>query len=114
MNIHIRITIIFFVLFLGACSSARKYEDIIEDVLSTYQQDEITLYVNSWVPFDASDEFEINDDLKSQSERDQVFCMNEYRGQKFEDEAASVLFFMQCMNKRGWRLDTEMIIIISH
>lgn len=109
-----RIILTFVVLLLSGCASVKTYEEIVENSLDVFQSDNITYHVNSWVPFSAPDNATRNDEDVKNSERDVGLCVDEYRGVEFKDEAFSMVYFMQCMNKKGWRLHTEQVMIIGH
>ena len=99
---------------LSGCSSIKKYEEIVEGVMEIRQSDSVTYQVRSWVPINVNDSVNLNDKENKASSKDKEACIDHYRGVKFKDEALSIVYFMQCMNKKGWRLHTEELIIISH
>lgn len=103
-----------FMLFsLSACKSIRTYEEIIDSVIENYQSSDVTYVVNYWEPISTSKEVNSKDIDVNKAKEDQKLCIDEYRGKKFNDEAISIVYFMQCMNKKGWRLSTEELIVIE-
>lgn len=108
-----RTLLVFIALVLSGCTSVRTYENIVESSIANYQLDNITYQINSWVPCDAPDEFNLTDEDDKRVKFDLKLCLDEYRGEEFNDEATSILYFMKCMNKKGWRLTTEKVIVIE-
>ena len=109
-----RLSLICVFLLISGCSSVRKHEEITTEALEAYQTDSVTYHVNSWVPIESAGDIKVSELMQEESAADQELCINEYRGQNFEDEPRSVLFFMQCMNSKGWRLETEEVFVLSH
>ncbi len=109
-----RIFLVFLVVLLSGCSSIKTYEEIIESAIEDSQSDGITHQVNMWIPIKALDSTNLDDEQIKAAEKDKGLCVDGYRGVKFTDEALPVVYFMQCMNKKGWRLHTEEVIVIGH
>lgn len=109
-----KICLLLVVFILTGCASIRNYEDIVEDVLEDYQSSSITHHVSFWVPIHKVEDSKSSDELAVNSNKDKELCIDDNRNIKFKDEAFSIVIFMQCMNEKGWRLETEDLIIFSH
>lgn len=107
-----RINLVLVVLLLTACSSIKKYEEIVAGSLEPYWSDNISFHVHSWRHFDSPDSVTLSDEEAESSAKDQELCVDENRGGEFKDEALSILYFMQCMNEKGWRLHTENVLVM--
>ena len=106
------VTIILVVLLLAGCASSRNYEEIVAVSLDSYWSDSITFHVHSWRYIDSPDSLTLSDQEIARSAKDQELCVDENRGKRFKGEALPILYFMQCMNKKGWRLHTENVIVM--
>ena len=109
-----RIFIVLIVLLVTACSSIKSYEEIAEDVMQTRMFDEITYQYNFWAPIGVAYEPGSDKKIEKKAEEDQKLCIDEHRGVEFKDEILATIYLFQCMNKKGWYLETDQFFIVSH
>lgn len=82
--------------------------------MQTRKFDNITYQYNFWAPIGVSYEPGSDKEIEKKSEEDQRYCIDEYRGVEFADEILATIYLIQCMNKKGWHLQTDELIIVNH
>lgn len=96
-------------------TTAKAFEEITEALTSSYTLNRSWHISGRWIPIDAPaiEYYELTDVEIAVSEQDQEFCVDIYREGTFEQEAIAVLILLDCMNRKGWRLNmTDFLMVL--